>query len=72
VGGGKNSAVLHYGLNNATLPKKPNELVLVDAGGEYNCYAADITRTWPIGGKFSGEARILYEIVLNMQKVNNK
>ncbi|RKP23540.1 peptidase M24, structural domain-containing protein [Syncephalis pseudoplumigaleata] len=68
VGGGKHSAVLHYGLNNATLPQKPHELVLVDAGGEYNCYAADITRTWPIGGKFSGEARILYEIVLSMQK----
>ncbi|KAI9597568.1 peptidase M24, structural domain-containing protein [Syncephalis fuscata] len=68
VGGGKNSAVLHYGLNNATLPQQPNELVLIDAGGEYNCYAADITRTWPVGGKFTGEARILYEIVLSMQK----
>ncbi|ORE01438.1 hypothetical protein BCV72DRAFT_339415 [Rhizopus microsporus var. microsporus] len=67
VGVGKNAATLHYNKNNAPL-KDANELILVDAGCEYNCYASDITRVFPVGGKFSPEARVIYSIVLDMQK----
>jgi Xaa-Pro dipeptidase len=69
VAAGKNAATLHYGRNmdqSSTVDR--NQLVLVDAGCEHECYASDITRTWPVGGKFIGEARTLYEIVLRMQK----
>jgi len=65
VGAGANGCVLHYRANNA--PLKDGELLLVDAGAEYQCYAADITRTWPINGRFSPEQRALYEIVLQAQ-----
>ncbi|RKP14362.1 peptidase M24, structural domain-containing protein [Piptocephalis cylindrospora] len=69
VGSGTNAAILHYGQNEADMTSlKPGQMVLVDAGAEYHGYAADITRTWPIGGKFIGESRIIYEIVLAMQK----
>jgi Xaa-Pro dipeptidase len=69
VGAGRHAAVLHYSRNDAPFSADdPTQLVLVDAGGEYNCYAADITRTWPIGGRFSHEGRIIYETVLAMQK----
>lgn len=42
--------------------------MLLDAGGEYRCYAADITRTFPIRGRFSGESRGVYDVVLRMQE----
>ncbi|HEC73599.1 MAG TPA: Xaa-Pro aminopeptidase [Methylophaga aminisulfidivorans] len=66
VGGGENGCILHYIENNSKL--KHNELLLIDAGGEYECYAADITRTFPINGKFTSAQRALYQIVLNAQK----
>lgn len=65
VGGGENGCILHYIENNAKL--KNNELLLIDAGGEYECYAADITRTFPINGKFTSAQRALYQIVLDAQ-----
>lgn len=66
VAAGANAATLHYGKNNAGVTK--DQFVLVDAGAELNCYASDITRTFPAGGKFSQEQRDIYEIVLEMQK----
>ena len=62
VAGGENACVLHYIENDKDL--KSNELLLVDAGCEYKMYAADITRTFPVGGKFSDEQLKVYEIVL--------
>jgi Xaa-Pro aminopeptidase len=47
---------------------KPGDLVLMDAGCEFGGYSSDITRTWPIDGKFSDPQRVLYEIVLNLQE----
>ena len=44
------------------------DLVLVDCGGEYNAYASDITRTWPVNGKFTEPQRELYQAVLNVNK----
>ncbi len=65
VGGGKNGCVLHYRANNAVL--NDGDLLLIDAGAEYDCYASDITRTFPVNGKFSPEQRALYDIVLKAQ-----
>jgi len=65
VGGGANACVLHYVENNQLLEN--DQLVLIDAGAEYDYYAADITRTFPINGCFNAEQRVLYEIVLNAQ-----
>ncbi len=65
VGGGANGCVLHYRANNAEL--RDGDLLLVDAGAEYQCYASDITRTWPVNGRFSPEQRALYDIVLAAQ-----
>ena len=65
VGGGKNACVLHYGENNAML--RDGDLVLIDAGCELNCYASDITRTFPVNGRFSKEQQALYEVVLAAQ-----
>jgi Xaa-Pro aminopeptidase len=65
VGGGTNACVLHYRANNA--PLRDGDLVLVDAGAEYECYASDITRTWPVNGRYSPEQRALYEVVLAAQ-----
>ncbi len=62
VAGGENACVLHYVENNCELNK--NDLLLVDAGCEFNMYAADITRTYPVGGKFSEEQLEIYKIVL--------
>ena len=62
VAGGENACVLHYVENNCEL--KENDLLLVDAGCEFNMYAADITRTYPVGGKFSKEQLEIYKIVL--------
>ena len=65
VGGGENACILHYTENNALL--NDGELLLIDAGAELDCYASDITRTFPVNGKFSPEQKILYEIVLKAQ-----
>lgn len=65
VGSGTNACVLHYTDNNAELVS--GELVLIDAGGEYQHYAADITRTFPVNGKFSQEQKAIYDIVLLAQ-----
>ncbi len=65
VGGGANGCVLHYVDNNDEL--RDGDLVLVDAGAEYGCYAADITRTFPVNGRFSPAQRALYEVVLAAQ-----
>lgn len=65
VGGGKNGCILHYVENSESL--KDGDLVLIDAGAELECYAADISRTFPVNGKYSKEQRILYEIVLAAQ-----
>jgi Xaa-Pro aminopeptidase len=65
VGGGANACVLHYRANDAEL--RDGDLLLIDAGAEYECYASDITRTFPVNGKFSPEQRALYDIVLAAQ-----
>ena len=65
VGGGANACVLHYVENKA--PLRDGDLVLVDAGCEYEHYAADITRSFPVNGRFSREQRALYEVVLEAQ-----
>jgi Xaa-Pro aminopeptidase len=65
VGGGANACVLHYIANRD--PLNDGELLLIDAGAEYDGYASDITRTFPINGKFSGPQRDLYEVVLAAQ-----
>ena len=65
VGGGANSCILHYHENNAEL--EDGDLLLIDAGCEYELYASDITRTFPVGGKFSPEQRAVYEVVLEAQ-----
>jgi len=65
VAGGERACILHYTANNQ--PLKDGELVLVDAGGEYQYYAADITRTFPVSGQFTSQQRAIYEIVLRAQ-----
>jgi Xaa-Pro aminopeptidase len=65
VGGGANGCILHYIDNNQ--PLKDGDLVLIDAGCEYEYYASDITRTFPVNGKFSPEQKALYELVLDAQ-----
>jgi Xaa-Pro aminopeptidase len=65
VGGGNNACVLHYVDNDR--PLADGDLVLVDAGCELDCYASDITRTFPVGGRFSESQRALYELVLEAQ-----
>jgi len=62
VGGGANATVLHYVRNDQKL--REDELVLIDAGCELEGYASDVTRTYPIGGRFTGPARAIYEVVL--------
>ncbi|WP_064748321.1 aminopeptidase P N-terminal domain-containing protein, partial [Lysobacter antibioticus] len=61
VGAGSNACVLHYRANNA--PIRDGELVLIDAGAEYRGYAADITRTFPVNGRFTAEQRALHDLV---------
>jgi Xaa-Pro aminopeptidase len=65
VAGGANACVLHYVENNARL--KAGELLLIDAGCELDGYAADITRTFPVDGRFNTAQRDLYELVLSAQ-----
>lgn len=68
VAGGSRANMIHYVLNNARLDDDPAQMVLVDAGAEYGTYIADITRTWPVAGKFSDAQRDLYEAVLRVQR----
>lgn len=65
VGGGENACILHYVENNKEL--KDSDLVLIDAACEYEYYASDITRTFPVNGKFSPEQKALYNVVLDAQ-----
>ena len=65
VGGGANACVLHYVENNQAL--KDGDVVLIDAGCEYQGYASDITRSFPVNGEFTEEQAIIYEIVLEAQ-----
>jgi Xaa-Pro aminopeptidase len=62
VGGGDNGCILHYRENDQTL--NDGDLLLVDAGCEYQCYASDITRTYPVNGEFTKEQRAVYDVVL--------
>jgi len=66
VAGGKNACCLHYRANNEVL--RDGDLLLVDAGAEYNYYTSDITRTFPIGKKFSKAQAAIYDLVLKAQR----
>ncbi|MBN6067143.1 Xaa-Pro aminopeptidase [Aggregatibacter actinomycetemcomitans] len=66
VAGGENACILHYSENN--MPLRDGDLVLIDAGCEFAMYAGDITRTFPVNGKFSEAQKAVYEIVLQAQK----
>ena len=65
VGGGANACVMHYRDNDQAL--RDGDLLLLDAGCEHDYYASDITRTFPIGGRFSATQRAVYEVVLEAQ-----
>ncbi|MCB1746570.1 MAG: Xaa-Pro aminopeptidase [Gammaproteobacteria bacterium] len=65
VGSGPNSCILHYTENGATM--KEGDLLLIDAGAEYDYYASDVTRTFPVSGEFSETQRQVYEVVLAAQ-----
>ncbi|MGB0956382.1 MAG: Xaa-Pro aminopeptidase [Panacagrimonas sp.] len=65
VAGGENACILHYVENSA--PLRDGDLLLIDAGGEYRGYTADITRTFPVNGRFSAAQQAVYEIVLEAQ-----
>ncbi|MEO5596933.1 MAG: aminopeptidase P N-terminal domain-containing protein [Lysobacteraceae bacterium] len=65
VGGGVNACVLHYIENKSVL--RDGDLLLIDAGAEYRNYASDITRTFPVNGRFSKEQRAIYQLVLDAQ-----
>jgi Xaa-Pro aminopeptidase len=66
IGGGENATILHYVENNR--PLKDGDLILIDAGAEYNGYAADITRTFPVNGKYTPAQREVYDVVLDVQQ----
>lgn len=66
IGGGKNACVLHYVTNREKL--QDGDLVLIDAGCELQCYAADITRTFPVNGRFSEPQRAIYDLVLAAER----
>jgi Xaa-Pro aminopeptidase len=65
VASGKNSTVLHYNINSGVM--KNGDLVVVDIGAEFGCYAADLTRTYPVSGSFTKRQREIYNIVLETQ-----
>ncbi|MBF8269023.1 MAG: Xaa-Pro aminopeptidase [Gammaproteobacteria bacterium] len=65
VGGGENSCILHYTENREEL--MDGDVLLIDAGAEYDGYASDITRTFPVNGEFTREQRAVYDIVLTAQ-----
>lgn len=66
VGSGKNGTILHYADNNKDMQK--GELVVVDAGASYNHYAADVTRTYPVSGRFTARQKEVYNVVLAVQE----
>ena len=66
VGGGENGCILHYTENSA--PLRDGDLLLIDAGAEYCGYASDVTRTFPVNGRYSPAQRELYELVLAAQQ----
>ena len=66
VGSGLNSVILHHNTNQRKM--QSGDLVVLDAGAEYQHYGSDITRTFPVSGKFTKRQREIYEIVLNAQK----
>jgi Xaa-Pro aminopeptidase len=66
VAGGDNATILHYNTNREAL--RAGELVLVDSAAEFDLYASDVTRTWPVDGRFTGAQLAVYEIVLAAQK----
>jgi Xaa-Pro aminopeptidase len=66
VGGGANSCILHYRENDQ--PLKAGDVLLLDAGCEYESYASDITRTFPISGRFTPEQRAVYRVVLEANR----
>ncbi len=66
VAGGARACTLHYTANNQ--PFSERELLLIDAGGEVDHYASDITRTYPVNGRFTTEQRLIYELVWEAQK----
>lgn len=66
VGGGENGCILHYTDNRS--PLQDGDLLLIDAGAEHDCYASDITRTFPVNGRFSPAQKALYEVVLAAQQ----
>ena len=65
VGGGANGCILHYTENKD--PLQDGDLLLIDAGAEYESYASDITRTFPVNGEFSKAQREVYDVVLAAQ-----
>lgn len=65
IGSGENNNILHY-INNSK-QMQDGELVLIDAGAEYDFYASDVSRTFPVNGKFSARQKDLYELVLQAQ-----
>lgn len=65
IGGGDNATILHYVENN--MPLKDGDLILIDAGAEYQGYASDITRTFPVNGKYTPAQREVYDVVLDVQ-----
>ncbi|ODH48755.1 hypothetical protein GX48_05080 [Paracoccidioides brasiliensis] len=66
VAGGQNALSIHYVRNDDIL--RNEDMVLVDGGGEYGGYISDITRTWPVSGKFSGPQKDLYNAILSVQR----
>lgn len=65
VAGGANACILHYNTNHQTL--RDGDLVLIDAGAEFSCYAADITRTFPVNGTFTPDQKSVYQAVLDAE-----
>lgn len=65
IGGGENGCILHYVENDAVL--KDGDLVLIDAGCEYEYYSSDVTRTFPVNGRFTPEQKAIYDVVLEAQ-----
>uniref|UniRef100_A0A182JGR5 Aminopeptidase P N-terminal domain-containing protein n=1 Tax=Anopheles atroparvus TaxID=41427 RepID=A0A182JGR5_ANOAO len=65
VAGGTNATIIHYVNNNQIVRR--GEMILLDAGCEYHGYTSDITRTWPVDGKFSDPQRVLYEVLQQVQ-----
>lgn len=66
VAAGNHACTLHYTANDGALQR--GDLVLIDAGAEFQCYAADVTRTFPLSGQYSAEQRAIYELVLAAQQ----